>query len=454
MAEPKTLAQRLRAGSTLLALLLAVGACSATATAPAAKPAVSAPAGRSPCGAPRPDPLRLEPVGQGHALPSRRPPTRDDPLRPLHDALAQLEAGRPAEPVSILVLGDSHIAGQYFAGRLREVLQARFGSAGPGGMPARAARRGYRNPLAEVEQTGAWTGVDSLRPTTPGPFGISLYRLRGETPAAMAAHAVEPAGFDRLTATLVRQPGAGALRVTVDGCPLGTVAAAGDEGAVRLVADLPPGARDVTMETAGGAVELLGWRLTRPRGVLVENHGVNGARLSMLARLDPDIVAAELRERDPALIIVAFGTNEAFSTDLTEAGYRAIVAERLAALRRAAPRAAILIVGPPDSAVRIRPARPRGPGAKRRAAGCRWKAPPNLAMVKTVLRQAAADLGVAYWDWSQWTGGPCGVDAMTRHDPPLAQPDHVHFTAAGYARAAEQLSRFLTDGYVRRRRTS
>ena len=46
-------------------------------------------------------------------------------------------------------------------------------------------------------------------------------------------------------------------------------------------------------------------------------------------------------------------------------------------------------------------------------------------MVKTVLRQEAADLGVAYWDWSRLTRGPCGVDAMTRADPPLAQADHV-----------------------------
>lgn len=43
---------------------------------------------------------------------------------------------------------------------------------------------------------------------------------------------------------------------------------------------------------------------------------------------------------------------------------------------------------------------------------------------------------------------------MTRRDPPLAQADHVHFTAEGYAQAAEQFARFLIDGYARRRKTS
>ncbi|WP_374447618.1 GDSL-type esterase/lipase family protein [Stella sp.] len=452
MIGSKVPAPAVRTALAAMAVLVGLGGCGSGRSAPIQAPAAPATAGMpGPCGSSRPDPLRVEPPGAARPAVERPMASRGQPLAPFHEALARLDRREAAEPVAIVILGDSHMAANYFSGRLRERLQARFGSAGPGAMPGRPTQRAYRNPLAEVQQTGSWTGVNSLRATTPGPFGLSLYRLRADEPgAALVATASEPAGFERLTAGFVRTPGGGGIRVLADDCPLGTVATGGEGGVAGLVADLPRGTTRVAIEATDGPAELIGWRLVRRRGLVVDSHGVNGAQLSMLANLDPELVAAELRQRDPALVILAFGTNEAFSPDLPESRFRAVIDERVAALRRAVPRAAILLVGPPDSAISSRTAPLRG----RRPAGCRWKEPPNLAMVKTVLRQEATRLGVAYWDWSRLTRGPCGVDAMTRANPPLAQADRVHFTAEGYAAAADQLARFLIDGYARRRKVS
>ncbi|ROP84698.1 lysophospholipase L1-like esterase [Stella humosa] len=435
-----------------MAALVTLGGCSSSESATIAPTATGtvAAVGGGPCGTGRADPLRLEPLAPARPA-AARPTYGREPLGSFYDALTMLERRQTSEPVSVLILGDSHMAGHFFAGRVREKLQARFGSAGPGAIPGRATHRAYRNPLAEVQQAGNWAGVNSLRPTTPGPFGLSFYRLRAEEAGStLVAAATEPAGFDRLTASVVRLPDGGGLRVSANGCVLGSVATAGD-GTVALVADLPRGTTEVSIETTGGPVELIGWRLTRGRGLLVENHGVNGAQLAMLSHVEPEILAAELRRRDPALIVLAFGTNEAFAADFSESRYRALVTERVDALRRAVPRASILIVGPPDSAV---PSRAPAPARGRKPVGCRWQEPPSLAPVKAALRQAAAELGVAYWDWSKLTRGACGVDAMTKRTPPLAQADHVHFTADGYVEAADQFARFLTDGYARRRKTS
>ncbi|MCC7275852.1 MAG: hypothetical protein IT561_24495 [Alphaproteobacteria bacterium] len=445
------IARRARVSAFLAAALLGLCACIARPGTPEAS------AGRVPpdppaapaCAAPSPT---LEPMAAPPAPTPRRLGHRGDGLAPFHEALARLDARRATAPVSIVILGDSHTAGPYFAGRLRELFQARFGSAGPGAMPPGLAQRGYRNALVAVQQTGVWNGVNSLRATTPPPFGLGLHRLRSDEPGStITAVAQEPGGFERLEASLVRLPDGGNLRILADGCALGVVATGGAGEAARLVAPLPRGTVAVQIETLDGPVELLGWSLSRGRGALVENHGVNGAQIAMLANLDAAIVAAELSRREPALIVVAFGTNEAFTTDLVETRYRALVEERLMALRRAAPRAALVVAGPPDSAVAGR----RAPPAKgRRATGCRWKEPPHLATVKRVLRRAAADMDLPFWDWSRLTKGPCGVDAMARRDPPLAARDHVHFTADGYALAAEALYRFLMDGYTRRRKLS
>lgn len=390
--------------------------------------------------------LRLAPLAATPGGGARRAPTRAEPLAPFADALAQLTAGRAREPVTVLMLGDSHTAAQFLANRLRELL-AGYGSAGPGAMPPSPAQPAYRNARVELSHAGRWSTVNARRAGTPGPFGLSGYRLRAEAPgASFTARMREDAGVDRLEIVFLRGTGAG-LRLTVNGCAVGPIATAGPVQPARLLASLPPGTSEVTVEALDAGIEILGWRLwRRDGGTLVENHGVNGALISMLGHLDPDIVAGELRGRDPALIVVAFGTNEAFATDLSEDAYRQLAIERLSALRAMAPRAAILVVGPPDVGVRV------GSGRPVAGAPCGWRAPGNLEMVKRVLRQVAGEIGLSYWDWSTLTGGACGVDAMTRTQPPLARPDHVHFTREGYVVAADALFQHVMDQVRRIRR--
>lgn len=66
-------------------------------------------------------------------------------LAPFYAALGKLEAGSASEPMTILHLGDSHIAADHITGEVRRLLQARFGDAGRGLMmpvfPSRVTRR-------------------------------------------------------------------------------------------------------------------------------------------------------------------------------------------------------------------------------------------------------------------------------------------------------------------------
>ena len=52
--------------------------------------------------------------------------------------------------------------------------------------------------------------------------------------------------------------------------------------------------------------------------------------------------------REPALIVLAYGTNEALSRTWTAEEYRKALGEIIQRLRAAAPLASILMVGPPD----------------------------------------------------------------------------------------------------------
>jgi lysophospholipase L1-like esterase len=78
---------------------------------------------------------------------------------------------------------------------------------------------------------------------------------------------------------------------------------------------------------------------------------------------------------------------------------------------------------------------------------CAWHEPANLAAIRDVQRHLAAQQGWAYWDWFAAMGGTCSIDRMTRANPPLAMPDHVHLRTPGYEAVADLLFGDLMRDY-------
>jgi len=115
-------------------------------------------------------------------------------------------------------------------------------------------------------------------------------------------------------------------------------------------------------------------------------------------------------QRAPALVILAYGTNEANSHVWTAAQYRADLTEIIARIRRAAPRASILLVGPPDCG-KLRPLL-------------------HLSEVIDMQRQIALSQGAAFWDWRMHMGGERVVTQWVRAG--LGQADYIHLTGEGY----------------------
>ena len=91
-------------------------------------------------------------------------------LLPLFQALDALQAGSAAGPVAILQIGDSHTANDAFSGRMRSLLQARFGDAGRGMLPPGIPFRFYHPAQVTVTASG-WDTIGSLHLGNPAPFG-------------------------------------------------------------------------------------------------------------------------------------------------------------------------------------------------------------------------------------------------------------------------------------------
>lgn len=398
-------------------------------------------------------------------------------LAPFFADLYALELGATARPVVIIQLGDSHTAGDHFSGRLRALFQQQFGAAGRGVLPPGEPFPFFRPTLVEVEQSEGWVSLASFPGPTGGLFGHSGHRLVGGDPGdTLVLRSTEEAGFSRIVLGVVLQPSGGTFALSVDGAEFHRQSTAGEQvRAGQLEMPVPPGSRQLTLTAVGdGPVELLFWGVERPGpGVILDSHGVVGASIGIIESWDTGTVRWGLGQRDPSLVILAYGTNEAFHGDLDLGAYAARVDRQLDLVEQAVPDAAILVIGPPDanrlprgcwgdSLREIALDFPCAPltaperadyarlfGDRASEPVCRWHPPPALAPVREILRQAAMAHGHLFWDWSTAMEGACGTHRWAAADPPLAFFDHVHLQPEGYALSADQLFAYLMGHYTR-----
>jgi hypothetical protein len=391
-------------------------------------------------------------------------------LAAFHQALAALEAGR-TERVNIVQFGDSHTAGDHFSGRLRELLQGRFGNAGRGMLPPGAPFPYWRPSQVHVEQTGRWEVLSSNKRDYPQvPYGLSGFVLRSN--AAGSAIALEAEGrFDTAEVTFFRQPSGGNVEALVDGTRVGEIDLRGPAWQMDRRSFAAPGGTRFELRTRGdGQVDIADWSVyRRDRGVTLSSHGFVGAAIGLMDRWNEANVTAELRRLSPALIILAFGTNEGFEPAERLGDYGTILEARIARLRAAVPGASIAVVGPPDAERLPDYCGPRGPArdnarcaplsaaaaqdydqllARRDRGLCRWHAPAGLALVREQQRQVAARTGTFFWDWSAVQGGPCGAARWAQDG--LGHRDHVHMQDGGYALSADRFHDTLMRSYRKR----
>jgi lysophospholipase L1-like esterase len=378
-------------------------------------------------------------------------------------ALERLEKQRSGAPLRILQIGDSHTANDAFSGRLRESLQARFGAAGRGWVPGGVPFKYYRPRLVSVAESG-WRHFGPGEAPADLPLGIDANAAQSERDgASMMLASTEPAGFDRSAIEFVARPGGGTLRIRVDrGRAFALSTAAPSTRIKRYAVKLRGTAHEIALGTEGSRpVVLLGWSSERRRpGIIYENHGTIGATVRLLTEMTPAAVSFELQDRQPALLIVAFGTNEGFASTLDLGQYAASFRAAVAALHREAKGADILVLGPPDGNRRDKACTgSEGAGAcladNATAASdpCAWREPRNLAAVREIQKQISREQGWAFWDWNAAMGGVCSMDRLAARNPPFATPDHVHFTEAGYTAAADRLYADLISEYDKWKRS-
>lgn len=359
----------------------------------------------------------------------------------------------PGETFHILQLGDSHTAGDMITQPLRRLLQLRFGAGGRGVLAPGRPYPGYLTFGATAVQTGQWSVSASFGPAYPGtrPVGLSGYTLTsGGAGASIGVTSDDEANrFDRMIVCVLREPGAGTLRLRLgDREQDWALASPRREAACRTLDSDNLGETAEVVVSDGRPASITSFAtFRRAGGVVVSNLGVSGSQLAHFSREHEAVVRAELDAYRPDLLVLAFGTNEAFAPRFDAAAYERELRRGIARLRRlAGPELPILLAAPPDAATRDASLAANG-GLPVRACGAGLYAPTALDRVRERQRRVAGDLGLGFLDPRAAMGGPCTAPGWAARG--WMRTDFVHFTPAGGEQLGWIYAAALLEGRAR-----
>jgi lysophospholipase L1-like esterase len=339
-------------------------------------------------------------------------------LMPFFEQL--LRSGETGSPVHIIHWGDSHTAADDWTGGLRDLFHERFGDGGSGFSVAGHPFPGYRRFDARGGASALWQTVGGRAGNGDGWFGLGGVGIA----TSRAGQSVYlNAECERLEVHYLQQPGGGRLAIYDYDQRLDDFPTDGALGPGFMRYSVSPGAHRFLLKTLDARpVRLFGWVADKSSGITYEALGLNGAEAGVILKWNEEMLASYLQRRNPMLIVLAYGTNEASDPQWSQESYRETFARVIARLRQAAPNASILAIGPDDRWANY---------------GGRWRTVPGISGVIADQRDVCRAAGCAYWDLRARMGGSGSMRDWVYAG--FAQPDHVHFTSTGYRRLAAVL---------------
>src|SRR3984893_8810027 len=227
-------------------------------------------------------------------------------------ALADVSSGRRIVPVRVMHFGDSHVAADVLTAEIRADLQSQFGDGGAVYIlprnPMSTRRRGVLTGATQgwqIEGIGGRLESDSI-------YGPGVICLGTSFPNEKIWLETLSNHFE---VYYVRQPGGGTVDITIDGASILDAPLSLTSRRVTtecLTFDSPEDSihRVEVRTLAPGKTRILGIVAERiVPGLSYDVLGINGARLSRLLSWNAVAFAANLAQRKPDLIILAYGTN-------------------------------------------------------------------------------------------------------------------------------------------------
>jgi lysophospholipase L1-like esterase len=310
------------------------------------------------------------------------------------DDIESLRGGARRKPVRVVHLGDSLIASDHITDVIRRRLEVRHGSGGRGFLFVDRPTRYSGRKVRTGEASPGWEIVKLTDKTDRGVLGFSGVRFASAGASETTRFDVPGTRYADLF--FLTQPSGGLLEVRADSKQVTRILTRFSRPEVAFAkVKIPPGSGSITLSTSKGPVALFGAALENGLpGVVYDSIGIPGGSAEVFLRAGDRAFASQLSHRDPSLVVVMLGGNEAYEMGrgwMTLEGARSTLDKLVERVRASVPKASCLLTAPLDAGVRT----VDGSIVPRK----------YTAEVAAAVREVAMARGCAYWDMLSAMGG-------------------------------------------------
>jgi lysophospholipase L1-like esterase len=337
-------------------------------------------------------------------------------IKPYQDKhINQVAKALQQKKINIVQLGDSHTAADYLTDAARIRLQQELGNGGPGwAMPTqidgmRLARFSYSN--------NGWQALSSRTQHNEN-YSLGGLIAKPSVGATLTIKTRQQEAEQTVIVSIRQGQGDDDLNIIdANGRQIVLSAKSKDNQwhFSKFNAQFP-----ITIKAGMNFHTAIGgfWvRNNNIHGAVFSALGINGYQLNQWDRWNSQAWQNELNVVEPDLVILAYGTNEAYNNMDIESVKQSLL-KTISQIRTASPKSAIMILGAPES-------------LKNTAGSC-GKRPAKLTELQNMQRDVATSQHTLYWDWQAAMGGECSMKSWISQG--LARSDGVHFTSSGYQR--------------------
>ena len=342
------------------------------------------------------------------------------------DQISRVVKALQNKQINIVQLGDSHTAADYITEAARARLQQELGNGGPGwAMPTQFA--GMRLSRFSYINNG-WQAISSRTDSNQN-YSLGGLIAKPAVGASLTIKTRQPEPEQTVIVSIRQGQGDDDLNI-IDANGRQIILSAKHKDNQwhfsKFKAQFPITiTAGMNFQTAIGGL----WaRNSSNQGAVLSALGINGYQLNQWDRWNTVAWQNELNVVNPDLIILAYGTNEAYNNMEIEI-VRQTLLKTISQIRNASPNSAIMIIGASES-------------LKSTSGSCGVR-PAKLTELQQMQREVAASQHTLYWDWQAAMGGECSMKSWINQG--LARSDGVHFTASGYDRIGQALANSILD---------
>ncbi len=332
----------------------------------------------------------------------------------LDSCLLRLYSPEEYSDFKVLHIGDSHVQGVYWGGQLRERLSENRNAKQSGFLFPYSAVKSYGPKGLKASLTGNWIGGNWLKENGITEFGLGGYSLKAVDESAKIDWQIEKTLFG----DTVRYVGIwhkGNMRIDstflllnhrlVEGCNI--------QYSLYLNTTLK---REFSLESGCDGYQFFGLNLASDTdGFEYHKCGLVGAQFTHMIQ-SVDQWKNELKLWNPDLVILSFGTNEAYNGFMDTLAYENKVRDLMRAWNDEQPQSSFMVTAPPNTSSRNR-------------------IPPYENFMIRVWRRQCLENGWGYFDLHEAMGGDSSWSKWLKLG--YMGTDQLHFKSSGYSLQAD-----------------